>query len=126
MRSISTYTHGILDYVVGILLIFAPNIFGFTHYGVPMTVARVIGFIFIVQALFTQYELGLFRLLPMRIHLFNDYILSALLAASPWIFNFYMLQDHVWLPHLVIGCIYFVIVSMTRRTPRLIRVERKV
>lgn len=126
MKTISTYTHGILDYIIGILLILAPNIFGFvTLNGPPMTVARAFGVIFIVQALFTNYDLGIFRVIPLRMHLFDDYILSAILAASPWIWGFYAQQGNVWLPHLIIGCVAFVLTSMTRTAPRMIRIERE-
>ncbi|HWF18474.1 MAG TPA: hypothetical protein VG754_04375 [Verrucomicrobiae bacterium] len=124
MKTISTYTHGVLDYIAGIILILAPNLFSFADLnGPPVTVARVFGVIFVVQALFTNYELGIFRILPLRLHLFNDYVLSAILAASPWIFGFYVQPANIWLPHLVIGCVYFVITAMTRTTSRLMHIE---
>ena len=124
MKTISTYTHGILDYIAGIVLIFAPKIFEFSQLGgAPVTVARVIGFILIVQALFTNYELGLFKVLPMRVHLFNDYVASAFLAVSPWLFGFYRQPGNVWLPHLIVGCVLFVITAMTRTAPRTLRAQ---
>ncbi len=127
MKTISTYTHGILDYIVGIILILAPNIFGFEHLGgPPVAVARTIGVLIIVQALFTNYELGLFRIIPMRLHLFGDYVMSIILAASPWIWHFYNQPNNVWLPHLVVGCVVFVITTMTRTAPRMLRIEREV
>src|SRR5579885_545364 len=121
MKTISTYTHGILDYIIGIILILAPNIFGFESLGGPaVSVARTIGVLVIVQALITKYELGLFPILSMRLHLFGDYVMSVILAASPWIWSFYGRPNHVWLPHLIIGCVYFVITSMTRTAPRIV------
>ncbi|MDB6021057.1 MAG: hypothetical protein JWQ04_914 [Pedosphaera sp.] len=121
MKTISTYAHGVCDYIVGIVLILAPNIFSFSRLGgAPVTVARLIGFLFIVQALFTNYELGLFRVLPMRMHLFDDYVLSALLAISPWLFGFYTQPNNVWLPHLIVGCVFFVITAMTRTSTRVV------
>jgi hypothetical protein len=35
MRFISTRTHGIIDYIVGVILFFAPGIFGFAYVGGP-------------------------------------------------------------------------------------------
>src|SRR5579884_1173978 len=126
MKTISTYTHGLLDYIAGIILILAPNLFGFEDLnGPPVAVCRVFGIIFVVQALFTNYELGIFRIIPLRLHLFVDYLLSIILAASPWIFGFYVRSDNVWVPHLVIGCVYFVITSMTRTTSRVIPIRRQ-
>jgi hypothetical protein len=125
MKHISSHTHGILDYATGILLILAPNLFGFNGAGVAAIIARIFGVVFIVQAQFTNFELGTFHLIPLRVHLFTDYLLSALLAASPWIFGFYKSPANIWVPHLVIGCIAFVITSMTRTQPRLIRLQRQ-
>lgn len=126
MKTISTYTHGLLDYIAGIVLILAPNLFGFEDLnGPPVTISRVFGVIFVVQALVTNYELGIFRIIPLRLHLFVDYLLSIILAASPWIFGFYIRSDNVWVPHLVIGCIYFVITSMTRTSSRMIPIRRR-
>jgi hypothetical protein len=127
MRRISTYTHGLLDYIAGIILILAPNLFSFDDLnGPPVTVARTFGVIFIGQALCTNYELGIFRIVPLRLHLFADFVMSTILAASPWIFGFYRRPDNVWLPHLIIGSAYFVITAMTRTSTPLMAIEREV
>jgi hypothetical protein len=119
MKTIPTYVHGILDYVVGIILLIAPNLFGFSRLGgAPVDVARTIGLIFIVMALFTNYELGLFKVLPMRTHLVIDYIASIFLVLSPWLLGFNHQSNNVWLPHVVVGVIYFVITLMTQTQPR--------
>lgn len=124
MKTISTYTHGVFDYIAGIILIIAPNIFGFAHVGgAPVVVARVIGIIFIIQALFTNYELGLFKVLPMRAHLFGDYVLSIFLAISPWLFRFNTQPPNVWVPHLVVGVLVYLLTLMTYREPR--RIEAR-
>src|ERR1700756_2987 len=113
MKTISTYAHGVLDYLFGIILIIAPNIFHFAQSGPPAVVARVIGIIIIVQALITNYELGVFKVLPMRAHLFVDYVLSIFLAISPWLFHFNNQPSNVWLPHLVIGVLAYLVTLMT-------------
>lgn len=126
MKAISTYTHGLLDYIAGILLILAPSLFGFEELdGPPVTVARAFGVIFIVQALFTNYELGIFRIIPVRLHLFDDFVMTIILAASPWIFGFYVRTANVWLPHLIIGCVFFVITCMTRTRTRIAPIQRR-
>jgi hypothetical protein len=119
MKTIPTYVHGVFDYIIGIVLLLAPNLFGFAHLGgAPVDVARIIGIIVLVQALFTNYELGLFKVLPMRAHLMADYILSVFLAISPWLFRFNNQPANVWVPHLVVGIIAFVLTLMTQREPR--------
>lgn len=119
MKTIPTYVHGIFDYVIGIALLIAPNLFGFAHLGgAPVDVARAVGIIIIIQALLTNYELGLFKVLPMRLHLMADYILSVFLTISPWLFRFNHEPNNVWVPHVVVGIIAFVLTLMTQREPR--------
>jgi hypothetical protein len=54
-------------------------------------------------SLFTDYELGVWRLFPMSVHNLIDIVAGALLAASPWIFGFADETANVWVPHLVVG-----------------------
>ncbi|MDB6123620.1 MAG: hypothetical protein JWQ71_2613 [Pedosphaera sp.] len=119
MKTIPTYVHGILDYIVGIVLLIAPNLFGFANLGgPPVVIPRVIGIVVLLQALFTNYELGLFKVLPMRFHLSMDYVLSIFLALSPWLFGFHSQPAHVWMPHVIVGLAVFIATWMTQTEPR--------
>jgi SPW repeat len=53
--------------------------------------------------LFTNYELGVWRVAPMAVHNVIDVAAGAFLAASPWIFGFADETANVLVPHLVIG-----------------------
>src|SRR5690554_1548903 len=72
MRFLSTRTHGVLDYLVGALLILAPFIFGFADGGAAQWVPIVLGAGAIAYSLVTRYELGAVKLLPMPAHLGLD------------------------------------------------------
>jgi hypothetical protein len=100
MRFISTKMHGVLDYVVGVLLIAAPWLFGFANGTAAQWVPVVIGILVIVMSVLTDYEMGAMKVIPMRTHLTMDVIAGIFLAASPWVFGF---ADQVYLPHLVVG-----------------------
>lgn len=100
MRLISTATHGVLDYLMGVILIAAPWIFDFADRGPAMYVPIIVGSAVIVYSLFTQYEASLVDLIPMKVHLWLDGLGGALLAASPWLFGF---ADQVFWPHLLFG-----------------------
>ena len=115
MKIISTKVHGVLDYLMGVLLIAAPWLFNFNRDGAETWVPVILGIGVIVYSLFTNYELGLSRLIPMRTHLTLDVLSGALLAASPWIFNF---NDYVYLPHLILGILEMGAGIMTETTPR--------
>lgn len=100
MKLIDTRTHGYLDYIVGIFLMIAPFIFHLDRTSPEGLVFYVLGAMAIVYSLFTNYELSLFRLIPMKVHLFLDVLSGIFLAASPWLLGF---SDRVYLPHLVLG-----------------------
>ena len=111
---ITTRTHGILDYLVGAALIAAPWLFNFSDGEAASWIPVTIGAGTIIYSLFTNYELGLFGLIPMRVHLLIDVVLGLFLAASPWLFQF---AGEVWLPHFVVGLFMIGSGLMTRRVP---------
>ena len=118
MKVIPTRVHGCIDYISGLLLLFSPQVFGFAEYGgAAVAVPRFIGILILAQSIFTRYELGLIKVLPMRAHLAMDYVASVLLAASPWLFGFADLPSNAWMPHVIVGVGYFVITLLTQREP---------
>lgn len=111
---IRTKVHGVLDYIVGVALVAAPYLFGFSEYGgAAVTVPTVLGIGLILYSLLTQYELGIFRVIPMKAHLTLDFIAAAVLAVSPWLFGFSDLPANVWVPHLVVGLAVLLVVWMS-------------
>lgn len=118
-KLIPTYAHGIFDYLGGLALLYAPNIFGFSEVGgAAVLIPRIIGAIVLVQSLFTNYDLGLFKMLPMKVHLMNDYIASIFLALSPWLFGFVDQPRNAWMPHLIVGITVLLLSLMTEKDPR--------
>jgi SPW repeat-containing protein len=103
MRFIPTRFHAPLDYIVGAVLIAAPWIFRFSESGAATTVSIVLGSGLIVYSLFTDYELGVWKVAPMAVHNLIDIIAGALLVASPWLFGFADDGANAWAPFVVIG-----------------------
>ena len=100
MRFIGTKTHGMADYLMGVLLIAAPWIFNFYRGGAETWVPVALGAGMIVYSLLTDYELGVTKTLSMRTHLGLDILAGIFLAVSPWLFNF---DDYVTTPHVIFG-----------------------
>ena len=100
MRFISTKAHGVLDYLVGVILIAAPWVLGFARQGAETWVPVILGAGAILYSLMTNYELGMAKVISMRTHLGLDLMAGMFLALSPWIFGF---NDVVYLPHLILG-----------------------
>ncbi len=114
MRVIPTRVHGMMDYLVGALLVAAPWLFDFDRGGAETWVPVVLGAGAILYSLFTDYEMGAVRRLPMPTHLTLDMASGVLLAISPWLFGF---SEIVWAPHLLIGIIEIATAMMTQRVP---------
>lgn len=114
MRVIPTRAHGALDYLVGLILIFAPMLLGFADRGPAQLVPQVMGVLIIGLSLLTNYEMGMLRLIPMPVHLNFDLGAGAFLAASPWIFGF---AGFIAWPHVVLGLLTLGVAHFTRTTP---------
>lgn len=102
MRFLPTRIHGYLDYLIGAALILAPWLFGFARGGAETWVPVVLGIAVIVYSLFTDYELGMVKTIPMSTHLWLDALGGLLLALSPWLFGF---ASYVWVPHVIVGLV---------------------
>lgn len=114
MRFISTRVHGALDYLMGLLLIAAPWIFGFDDISTATWIPVILGVGVILYSLATDYEWGMAHALSMPTHLWLDGLGGLFLAASPWLFGF---SYYVWLPHLVFGLLEIGAALFTETTP---------
>jgi hypothetical protein len=109
---IPTRVHGVIDYVVGLLLIAAPWLFGFADVQNAMLVPVILGIAALLYSLMTQYELGALRVIPMPVHLMLDAGSGLLLLLSPWLFGF---ADVIVWPHVVFGILEIGVALMTQR-----------
>ncbi len=114
MRVIPTRTHGVIDYVVGVVLILAPYLLGFADGAGAQYVFQIIGVATIAVASITDYELGLSRLVPMGAHLNGDLGAGGLLIVAPWAFGF---ADLVYWPYLIFGALAIGVALTTRTVP---------
>ena len=121
MKFIPTRVHGLLDYLVGLLLIAAPWVFNFARGGAETWVPVILGAGALLYSVFTDYELGLVKRLPMGTHLTLDLLSGIFLGASPWLFGF---SEFVYVPHLVLGVLEVGAALMTKTTPYAQKVSR--
>jgi hypothetical protein len=115
VRFLSTRVHGMLDYLVGALLIALPFAMNFGA-GWQTWLPVALGGGAIVYGLMTRYELGVMPVIPMPVHLMIDFGSGLLLAASPWLFGF---ASIVWLPHVIFGLFEMGAAAVTRPVPGL-------
>jgi hypothetical protein len=99
MRLINTKAHGIVDYLLGIILLSSVHLFHY-HDRSAMMAADAAGVIVLLNTLLTAFEPGFLHLIPLRVHFAIDVVTGLLLASSPWLFGF---ERAVYKPHLVFG-----------------------
>src|SRR5262245_42034968 len=116
MRPISTRFHGVLDYLMGLLWIAAPWLFGFAGLEGPSHWTPIgAGAAMILYSLLTRYELGMIFVISPATHRWLDLIAGTFLALSPWLFGF---DREIWAPHLALGILGIGAALMTNKEPR--------
>ena len=104
--------HAWLDYLSCMVLLFAPWALKFSDSNAATAVAVGAGAFIFLLSLFTKYEGGLFRILPMSVHLTMDVLLGIFLLVSPWLFSFH---DKISWPHMIFGILAILAGVMTTR-----------
>ena len=84
---ISRFLHGAIEYVVGVLLIAAPFLFGFES-DAAVALSIVAGVVVIGVAASTEGAGSLIDSIPISIHVLIDFALAAVLIAAPFLFAF--------------------------------------
>jgi uncharacterized membrane protein HdeD (DUF308 family) len=84
---IPRFVHGVIEYLAGGVLIAAPLVANF-HSSTAEGVSIVLGVLVIVLAASTDGSTSLVDSVPLAAHVTLDYLLAALLIASPFIFGF--------------------------------------
>jgi hypothetical protein len=103
-----------MDYLMGLLLLASPWLFGFARGGAETAVPVVLAIMMLLLSIMTNYELGLVKMIPMKVHLGMDLVSGLFLAASPWIFGF---SDYVFVPHLILGLLEVMASLTTQDVP---------
>jgi len=121
MRIIPTRIHGILDYVVAIILILVPWLLNFNGQNAATYVLVALGLTTILYSLITDYEWGAVKVLSMPTHLIVDMASGVILATSPWIFSF---SNYIYMPHLLLGILEVIVSLMTKVVPYINREDQ--
>lgn len=111
---LSTRLHGMMDYAMGVVLI---GVASAMPGGIPSTPGMVLaatGAISILNAMLTNFELGVFRKIQIPMHLWLDGILGLTVAVSPWLLSF---DRDAWIPHAVVGALIIAAAFFTNTVP---------
>jgi len=85
-RAIGALVHGILDYLLVILLIFGPSLAGFT--GRQAKLCWLLAAVHFVLTVLTRFPLGIKKIVGLPIHGAIEAIVGVLLLILPWLHEF--------------------------------------
>jgi hypothetical protein len=86
MKILSPSVHGVLDYIVVLAFASAPAVVGLS--GLPATISYLLAIVHLGLTLATAFPLGLWKLVPLRVHGAIELVVSVVLVILPWILGF--------------------------------------
>ena len=99
MRLISTRLHAFLDYGLALFSIALPALLDLEGQR-ETSVLLCFGLMIILYSLFTEYELGMSKHIPIWLHMRIDQVLGLTMMATPWLLKF---SHAVIMPQVLMG-----------------------
>ena len=109
---VPAFVHGVIEYIAGVVFVLAPFVFGFEA-GAAKAVSIVVGVGILVVTASSDLPTGLSKVIPVNIHVVVDFLLGALLVASPFLFGFSG-DDAATVFFIVLGVGHLLITIATR------------
>ncbi|MBT8417949.1 MAG: hypothetical protein KJO42_10960 [Silicimonas sp.] len=89
MRFVTKTIHAWLDYPVALALIALPFLLGLgSSHPLALAIAPIVGVAAFLLTIFTDHHLGVFRVLPYRLHLAVDFAVGLLFLVLPLALGF--------------------------------------
>ena len=86
MRVLGAFSHGVIDYVMVILLAVGPSVAGFT--GPQATMCYGLAVVHFLLTIITRFPLGITKTLPFWLHGTVEIVVAVLLIILPWLAHF--------------------------------------
>jgi hypothetical protein len=86
MKVITLKIHGILDYVTVVAFLSIPSLFALS--GTPAYLSYILASVHLLMTLLTDFQFGILKIIPMRLHKLVEAIVGPALIALPWILGF--------------------------------------
>lgn len=86
MKIIEAKVHGVIDYVVVVFLLASPTLFGMSELVSKITYG--LGFVHLTLTMITDFPVGVFKVLPLKIHGLIELAVSIILVAFSFVMSF--------------------------------------
>ena len=84
----SLKSHNVLDYAAGLFLLFVPALFGFSEINAAREVFLGVGLAMITYSACTQYDLSVFKWIPLSTHMSLDVLAGVSVMLAPWLLGY--------------------------------------
>lgn len=112
---ISLRVHNILDYVVGVVLLVCPWLFGFGEVMAARNLFVWGGIALIAYSLLTNYYYAIARVIPLGVHMTLDALLGIVVILGPALFGYRdLITGGQYALHIVLGIGALGLVALTR------------
>jgi hypothetical protein len=106
--------HVLFDYLGGAIFVALPYLFQFSEIAVARHAFLALGLTLIAYSLCTDYIYGLFKIIPLKIHIVLDVLSALVITASPFLFQYHRSLSGAQLAvHLVFGPSVIALVALT-------------
>jgi hypothetical protein len=80
--------HAAIEPLIGIILIAAPWIFGFSHTNDAKVLCIVLGILVIIGGALTDWRVSIARIIPIRVHFMWDLAIALVLIIAPFVLGY--------------------------------------
>jgi hypothetical protein len=116
MKPLTAQPHGVLDYLVGLLLLISPWLLQFDDVSSTARITMVtLGIIVLGLSLVTDYPLGVIKIVPFRVHGIIETIGALFLLVSPWLLGFSEVTTATYFA-VVVAIAYLGVIALTNYT----------
>ncbi len=106
--------HNVIDYVVGVVLLVCPYLFGFSGVAAAKDLFLFAGATLIVYSLLTNYYYAVARVIPLGVHMVLDCLVGVLAILGPSIFGYRdMITGGQYAIHWIMGVAALGLVALT-------------
>jgi hypothetical protein len=112
---ISTSFFGYFSYLLAIVMISSPWLFGFVSIGgASLFIPLMFGWFQLIMCIFSNTKGGMVGVFPVQMHTTLDTLTGFVILVSPFLYGFY---DLVCLPHVIFGAILLILGIYTKNSP---------
>src|SRR3954452_7148172 len=84
---VPAFVHSLIEYIAGVLLIAAPLLLDYDS-GAAKAVSIILGVLVLFLVATTTSTMSLINQVPLSMHIVFDYVIAAVMIASPFLFSF--------------------------------------